>query len=57
MDVTDHYPILSEIDKRKLKNISKNLPNGFYRDKSKFTAENLCENLRKNLYSFYHYLA
>ena len=55
VDVTDHYPILSEIYKRK-SNISKNLPNGFYRDKSKFTAENFCEDLRKNLYSFFHYL-
>ena len=46
MDVTDLYPILCEIDKRKSK-VSTNLPNVFYRDKSKFTAENFCEDVGK----------
>ena len=50
--ISDHYPILYKIDKLK-SSISKNLPNVFYRDKSKSTAENFREDLGKNLYSFY----
>ena len=44
MGVTDHYPNSCKFDKRK-SNISKNLPNVFCRDKSKFTAENVGEDL------------
>ena len=40
--VADQYPILCKINKRK-SNISKNLSDVLYRDKSKFTAEHFCE--------------
>ena len=52
MDATDHYPILCKIDERKSNN-TKSLPNEYCGDKSKFIAESFCENLEKNLESFY----
>ena len=43
----DHYPILCKIDESKSNN-SNNLPDEYYRDKSKFTAKSFCEDLEKS---------
>ena len=42
VDVSDHYPILCKIDKRK-SNFSKNHSDVYFRNKSKFTPEIFCE--------------
>ena len=52
MDVTDHYPILCKIDKRK-SNFSKNHLDVYFRNKSKLTAEKFCEDLKNNLDFFF----
>ena len=48
VDVTDHYPILCKIVKRK-SNFLKNHSDVYFRNKSKFTPEIFCEDLKNNL--------
>ena len=52
VDVSDHYPILCKIDKRK-SNFSKNHSDVYFRNKSKFTPVIFCEDLKNNLDLFF----
>ena len=52
MDVTNHYPILCKIDKRK-SNFSKNHSDVYFRNKLKFIPEIFCEDLKNNLNFFF----
>ena len=52
VDVTDHYPILCQKDKRK-SNISKKHSDVYFKNKSIFTPEIFCEDLKNNLHFFF----